>query len=1044
MAVSITCATYSTTSGLCLTCISGYYLRYGACLQLNPLCTSYDANWNCLTCFSGYQVYGNTCVPNTYCLTWVGGVCTACQDRYYFGYNGICTLANPNCATFNPNNGYCITCVYGYTYASNTCYYNQYCITWATGTCTACQAGYYFGYNGICTLANPNCPTFNVLNGDCYTCIAGWQISGKTCIQNQFCATWNSSVCVGCQVGYYFGVGGICTIADVNCLSFNSITGYCYLCNPGWVSQGTTCIAESILNPHCFTWSECVACQPGYYFGVGGICTLADPICATFNPSNGYCTSCHAGYVVSGTTCLAQILVNPYCTSWVQSTCIACQSGYYLSSVNGSCLVANPLCATINPANGFCWTCITGYIVDGNVCVAESLVDPHCFSWNASACTACQIGYYFGPGGRCTAANTVCATYNEYNGNCLSCFSGYVVLGTTCVSYVSIDAQCQTWIGAVCQTCKTGYYIGSAGLCTSWAAVDPNCNFWGNTSCSICNSGCYIATNGLCTLANANCATFDPTNGYCLTCYSGWVVSGTTCVSYASLDANCKTWSGLVCQACNYGYYISASGQCASWIAIDPYCSVWGTTSCSVCGTGYYIGSAGYCTSWSTIDPYCSVWGTTSCSVCQNYYYIATPGRKCSSWKAIDPYCSTWGTTSCAVCNGGYTISNGICVQWSTIDCNCNTWGTTSCSICNYGFYIATSGGICTSWQAIDPNCNTWGTSSCSVCKSGYYLPAGGKCTAANTNCATYSLTDGSCLTCSSGWVLSGTNCITYASIDPNCQTFSGLTCSVCKSRYYLPTGGKCTQASASCLTFDSVSGNCLTCYSGSAVSGTTCVTLASIDANCNTWSGTTCTACKTGYYLSSVTGKCTAGNSNCATYNLANGYCLTCVSRYGISGNNCVLLSTLNPYCKTFNGAGACTNCSDGYYIGSNGICTVANSLCLTYSMTTGACLSCPLGYTLTSGNCITPITWCVTYSGTSCSSCSSPYYVNSAGTCSAASASCATYNMQGGACTSCYAGYRVNGNGCSATIAYCTTYSGASCTACQTGRSLISGYCY
>jgi hypothetical protein len=121
------------------------------------------------------------------------------------------------------------------------------------------------------------------------------------------------------------------------------------------------------------------------------------------------------------------------------------------------------------------------------------------------------------------------------------------------------------------------------------------------------------------------------------------------------------------------------------------------------------------------------------------------------------------------------------------------------------------------------------------------------------------------------------------------------------------------------------------------------------------------------------------------------------------------VTLRSLNPYCTSFSGS-TCTNCSSGYYIGTNGICTVANALCATYSMTTGACLSCPAGYNLDSGKCVLPITWCTTYSGSLCSVCSSPYYVNSAGTCSAASATCITYNMNGGACTSCIAGRTLN----------------------------------
>jgi len=207
--------------------------------------------------------------------------------------------------------------------------------------------------------------------------------------------------------------------------------------------------------------------------------------------------------------------------------------------------------------------------------------------------------------------------------------------------------------------------------------------------------------------------------------------------------------------------------------------------------------------------------------------------------------------------------------------------------------------------------------------------------------------------------------------------------------------------------------GACLTCNSGWAISGTTCVALITINPYCATFSGLTCTVCNAGYYIGTG-GICTAANPQCATYSMTTGACLTCYSGWAVSGTTCVALVTLNPWCLVFNGL-VCTSCSAGYYIGTGGQCTAVNPQCATYSMTTGACLSCYAGYAISGTTCVvapTPVPnpWCSAHSGTTCTSCYSPYYLGTGGICTPASASCKTYNMNNGYCTSCYTGWTLN----------------------------------
>jgi hypothetical protein len=145
--------------------------------------------------------------------------------------------------------------------------------------------------------------------------------------------------------------------------------------------------------------------------------------------------------------------------------------------------------------------------------------------------------------------------------------------------------------------------------------------------------------------------------------------------------------------------------------------------------------------------------------------------------------------------------------------------------------------------------------------------------------------------------------------------------------------------------------------------------------------------------------------------------------------------------YCLTYSGS-RCTNCSAGYYVTASGSCGVADQRCLTYNMNGGACTSCGAGYTLSGSSCVVTqtvsIAYCLTYSGSRCTNCSAGYYVTASGSCDAANQRCATYNMNGGACTSCPVGWAISGTTCAVAPTpvpnpFCLTYSGTTCNNCS-----------
>jgi len=116
----------------------------------------------------------------------------------------------------------------------------------------------------------------------------------------------------------------------------------------------------------------------------------------------------------------------------------------------------------------------------------------------------CSNGYYFEKDGKCTAADPLCATFDQMNGHCLSCFAGYQVQSGLCVPKPE-DAR------------------------------DPNCaSFNSDNTCKQCSKGfIYNDSSKSCKQTNLLCKTVDSV-GSCTSCYSGYIIDGTTCI----LDQN--------------------------------------------------------------------------------------------------------------------------------------------------------------------------------------------------------------------------------------------------------------------------------------------------------------------------------------------------------------------------------------------------------------------------------------------------------------------------------------------------------------------------
>ena len=103
-----------------------------------------------------------------------------------------------------------------------------------------CSFGYFFNQDRKCTQSNPNCKTFNSDNGYCTSCFPGFEISGIDCVRaseeelDPNCNEYNNGDCLKCSFGYYFNDFRRCTLIPVDCANFDIPNRICRQCYSGF------------------------------------------------------------------------------------------------------------------------------------------------------------------------------------------------------------------------------------------------------------------------------------------------------------------------------------------------------------------------------------------------------------------------------------------------------------------------------------------------------------------------------------------------------------------------------------------------------------------------------------------------------------------------------------------------------------------------------------------------------------------------------------------------------------------------------------------
>ena len=141
--------------------------------------------------------------------------------------------------------------------------------------------------------------------------------------------------------------------------------------------------------------------------------------------------------------------------------------------------------------------------------------------------------------GKCTAINTLCATWENTMGMCTSCYSGYLLQGGACIlnnQAVNSNPLCQIFNGSVCLKCATRAYFANNGVCVG---VSDTCNGYNieNGQCSSCYNG-WVLRNGRCDLFQVSVPSLNPDiycaksgdSGGCVACFYGFVLRNGRCV----------------------------------------------------------------------------------------------------------------------------------------------------------------------------------------------------------------------------------------------------------------------------------------------------------------------------------------------------------------------------------------------------------------------------------------------------------------------------------------------------------------------------------
>lgn len=341
----------------------------------------------------------------------------------------------------------------------------------------------------------------------CTSCFAGYILAENTC-------TGCAQGCLNCDQSTN-EVSNSCTACPANMLLTNN--GACDSIS-SQADCGELCSAcNQMLNGTIY----CSICAPGAVMN-NGVCINCPANCALCSLSNiGLCTSCLPGYYFSASqNCVACPMSN--CLACNSLACTTCAMGYMLSpslTCMKKCILPCATCSATDPS--ICTSCISGYTYNEQ---ATQNCQPDTTCNNNGSCSNCPFGFAMSVVNNeatCVQCSSGCSRCDPNNANkCLACFTGSYLNGTTCASCPSNCYMCSS--PTMCYMCVSGFVAQQA-------ATQQSSNAVGSSPMM----GTYPVT---CLACSGNCATCMNTPTTCLTCQSGFSLSGNRCLNDNQID----------------------------------------------------------------------------------------------------------------------------------------------------------------------------------------------------------------------------------------------------------------------------------------------------------------------------------------------------------------------------------------------------------------------------------------------------------------------------------------------------------------------------
>lgn len=366
------------------------------CLRVR-YCEKVNNYYKCLYCADGYYLIDNenVCTPEENCIKGDRdfGICTECKKNYYIDKSDAKCRSNQEDNDFKfcevADGGKCIKCNEKYFLGEDgRCSLSKNCAESKLGTCNKCIDSFYLGYDHKCTNVE-NCIYSNYYY-ECIECEGDLFVDRNTkkCVpaegDYEHCKSgYKSWLCLECKDDYYLNMTNHLCYSNLEdnifykCIATDSNAKHCSECAKNYYLGSKDRICTSMMG--CAISENrirCRECQENYCLNVyTGKCIYNNEIvneeektfyrCNRTNIEGTACEVCNDGLILNENKLCVD---KKNCVEVMDNVCQKCKSDYCLNNIFGCIEVIFEFnyCLECNDIYDFnnCTKCIDGYELD--------------------------------------------------------------------------------------------------------------------------------------------------------------------------------------------------------------------------------------------------------------------------------------------------------------------------------------------------------------------------------------------------------------------------------------------------------------------------------------------------------------------------------------------------------------------------------------------------------------------------------------------------------------------------------------------------------